>query len=541
MTERVTQGGVLETEFERGMRLGMERAQEILLQLDDGVFFSSIEEVWSSTEIVYLGDFKGSFNYIRRKDRYYTTVVKYNKIIEDMTAKMNSTMNAKMNAVNKISPVQAVLQDMRLDVGEDEDEDDSDENRAASKKRKNNRKPASQTKPSVAAEESSNGSTSASASASTSGKSANGSSRPPQAKPRNNRSGGGSAARGSKRSNTSHTSVNSAVGGSRGTGSNSNGADGGGAAGGSNRSSSSAANNPSFTGSVPSSRAHMVPESNCRFPYGVYLQAVYGESSDDKKFLRELADKTVDLDLNLLRAPGVHGELFDTNPCWILVPICDRDFIKNWNPEERYDVLAIAGGFTRVGVAITKETANKGLCTHPYHMEKYIQAGKAHPLSRCSKQDIEVATSRLSETVLALADTLFVADGAVSPIDLEERGTDTEDMTTLLEKTRKSIENSGVVLPLAPKNFDDNLQVLKCSIDPKHTDLIPDPMLLLMKAAINWSWRCGQKLLPACGSVHSDNEEARSLTAPYTPIPKFVEVVPAVTPDDDDDDDDYDW
>lgn len=64
-------------------------------------------------------------------------------------------------------------------------------------------------------------------------------------------------------------------------------------------------------------------------------------------------------------------------------------------------------------------------------------------------------------------------------------------------------------------------------------DLYPDPMLLLIKAAVNWSWWCGQKLLPACGCA---NEEEEELVASSTPVPATIEfkTVP-VTPDDDDD------
>jgi hypothetical protein len=51
---------------------------------------------------------------------------------------------------------------------------------------------------------------------------------------------------------------------------------------------------------------------------------------------------------------------------------------------------------------------------------------------------------------------------------------------------------------------------------PTATDFIPDAMLLLIKAAINLSWRCDQKLLPAC---EGEGEES---VAPDAPIPTVI-------------------
>jgi hypothetical protein len=162
---------------------------------------------------------------------------------------------------------------------------------------------------------------------------------------------------------------------------------------------------------------------------------------------------------------------------------------------------------------------------------------RTFPLSKCSSNEIELATARLSETILALAETFVRGDvDVVSPIDLDNSYE--EQKVTLLKKNFKTaIENEGVVLPTAPTN-SESLEVLKCRIHQNDTKWIPDPMLLLVKAAINWSWRHKQKLLPACGSVHSEKEEERSLAAPSTPIPSFIELASAipVTPDDDDDD-----
>lgn len=67
-------------------------------------------------------------------------------------------------------------------------------------------------------------------------------------------------------------------------------------------------------------------------------------------------------------------------------------------------------------------------------------------------------------------------------------------------------------------------------------DLCPDPMLLLVKAATNWSWWCGQQLLPACGLANEEEEKEEEVVRPSTLVPTEIEVKPVpVTPDDEDD------
>jgi len=144
------------------------------------------------------------------------------------------------------------------------------------------------------------------------------------------------------------------------------------------------------------------------------------------------------------------------------------------------------------------------------------------------------ATERLTETVLALAETLVGGQDTVSPIDPQKATESASKNVVLLGKTLEDIKTRGVLLPTLPTDLNfGQLEVLKFTINPEETDLVPDPMLLLMKAAINWSWRCDQKLLPACGSVYSEEEEPRF--APSTIIPFVIEFAPMPeTPDDDD-------
>lgn len=104
-------------------------------------------------------------------------------------------------------------------------------------------------------------------------------------------------------------------------------------------------------------------------------------------------------------------------------------------------------------------------------------------------------------------------------------------------ETRKSLQR-GIKLPKAHEGPDptSGAELLQFVVDPERLDLYPDPMLLLIKAAVNWSWWCGQKLLPACGCANEEEEEEEELVVPSTPVPTMIEFQPVpVTPDDNDD------
>jgi len=154
---------------------------------------------------------------------------------------------------------------------------------------------------------------------------------------------------------------------------------------GSNVSSSSGLENKDFIGDVPSSRAHLVPNSDCCFPYGVGCQAVCGVKFRDAKILKKLAEGMVSSDTNVMRSRAVHGELVDTKPCWIFVPLCSLEFIKNWKHRQGYPVMAIAGGFEGVGQPITDEKASSSLCTKPYHDGDESTTGKCFKRLKCEK------------------------------------------------------------------------------------------------------------------------------------------------------------
>jgi hypothetical protein len=303
--------------------------------------------------------------------------------------------------------------------------------------------------------------------------------------------------------------------------------------GGSQVSNASASNAlyPDFTGAFPSSKAHLVPQSSCRHSHGVACQAVCGVKFDEEVLLKKLADCMVESDTNFLRMRAVHGEMYDTKACWILVPICSLESIKEWKRGEGYPIMAIAGGFTGIGTEVTDEIAYRQLCPKPYHGSDEQAESIKFKRSKCEVADLELASARLKDMVLALAETLVGREKKISPITL----TTEKKKRELLEESIENIEKRGVMVPELIREDLASVEVMKFFIDQKATDLVPDPMLLLIKAAINWSSRCDQKLLPACGSVHGEGEgEEEEFFVPSTPIPSVIKFKPnPVTPETD--------
>lgn len=98
------------------------------------------------------------------------------------------------------------------------------------------------------------------------------------------------------------------------------------------------------------------------------------------------------------------------------------------------------------------------------------------------------------------------------------------------EETIKSITKNGICVPKEKDDIDfSKTHLFQFEVDPERgIDLIPDPMLLLIKAAVNWSWYCDQKLLAAYGHPTKEIKTKQQATTgdvgvPSTPIPVVVE------------------
>jgi len=281
---------------------------------------------------------------------------------------------------------------------------------------------------------------------------------------------------------------------------------------------------PDFCGLFPSTKAHMIPNnesSNCFKYYNVVCQAVLGFYSEDGAKLERIAKEMAEVKYNFLRARITNHEIcYDNKPCWILVPACSLQEVLDWEPTKAYPVLAVANRAPGVEV----EEAYRRLCPDPYTGEKFdVEAGVLKRW-KCTRPAFHEATENLRQMTLAMAETLVGEGFEVKPDETLRPQNPTpakEDCSNIIKKlqskdkaqfeeTRKSLNEDGIKLPQAmPEIGDlDDYELLLFEVDPSaKLDVYPDPMLLLIKAAINWSWFCGQKLLPTyCGSANEEDE-----------------------------------
>lgn len=277
---------------------------------------------------------------------------------------------------------------------------------------------------------------------------------------------------------------------------------------------------------------HLVPESqNCAPAYGLYLsRAVLGidiDESDEKKMekLKALGLKMRQNKFeNLVWLPDPHQDQFDLNGEWILVPIVTSDFLKEWTPGQGYYIMVVADGpyFDPIFADTVDTEKIKDIQHVNYHKlhgglrhKDYRQSSMAvydNVRERCEKPDFQLATDRLCDAVKAHADIL---DGRrssneeprkINPMTIYNATNSTKEHKAALGDVQINLSSGEVKVPALKKDNLDGLEVMKVWVEG---DATPDPALLVMKAAINWSNWVGGKLLPGCGKgvYDSDDEE----------------------------------
>ena len=310
------------------------------------------------------------------------------------------------------------------------------------------------------------------------------------------------------------------------------------------------------------SLAHLIPrDRTCSLFYGNALSMISGYvPANNKKdclnsaFLRHYLEGSETLTgikrspWNFLVLPGSHSHYFDhmEKGAVILLPIWDLE--RLWCPGQCYDVLVVA----------SNESAYKWMGLQPNHINEKPWLAKA------TRQDIVSATEFLSNMVKALADQLAneshdffneatreqnkglsvivelrhsssqtsgssengsnnsatdMDDSATSlpprPREQQNKLCEFKNKLSALEKVRKQLQESGTVpVPKLSIGGDDGeaFQVLKVKYAEflSKDELIPDPYLVTLKAAINWSALQEMKLLPACRCATVTEDESVS-------------------------------
>jgi len=376
--ERERSQKALEAERERSQKAleaERERSQKVKKALENGTFFTPIDKVWGpEADKEYEG--KGAFANICRAAEYYKKVDEYHNIVREAQAAAKTALTSSHDTVSEIMAELAI-------EGGDSAGKSAGSNKKPKKKTGRRRNSKGNARPANANNSPAN-----------------------EEKSNNDEEPDDVSGLGSESSRLSESGSNAVVSET-----------------GSNISTGSGLANPDCFGRRPSSRAHMVPNSDCYRSYGVSCAkgvcGVTGDLTGDLEFLRSLAEGMISSSFNFLRAPAVHGECYDAKPVWIFVPICELEFIKEWDPSRPYWVMAIAGEWRDCQKPVSVEDAYANLCIGEYHDADETPCYRL----KCGESDIRTATERLREMVLALADTLFGADeGTITPLTLQEQG-----------------------------------------------------------------------------------------------------------------------
>jgi hypothetical protein len=188
-------------------------------------------------------------------------------------------------------------------------------------------------------------------------------------------------------------------------------------------------------------------------------------------------------DLNKLRIKG-QKEYMDNRPCLLIVPLLSLDETKAWKSGDPYSALLCAGGF---------DPGDGGAANLKVSSEVVYQETLIEFLPCCTKEDLELATGLLSAFTKGLAQSLSTGecfDGWETNLAEQRK----------LENVQENLNGQIRIPCLRDRQLFRPLRVAKVRFDPADDAFPnpPDPFLLVLKAAIIWSWKNGEKLLPGC-------------------------------------------
>jgi hypothetical protein len=252
------------------------------------------------------------------------------------------------------------------------------------------------------------------------------------------------------------------------------------------------------------SRAHQIPKNPaCNCWWGPVSEAstgvtLDGVNADKAFFLRsEMAKWMSRFKVHLFPFETGHNayyDMLDDGLCVLLVPLLSTEKIAGWKRGDSYDVLVVCSS-AQAHKKLGKWTKNEDF----QHMKWVDQP-----------EDLEVATICLSEHVKALADSLKNVHWTSYFTKVESEHTEFKSKKEQIFAAKAALDKSNgyVEVPdLKRPRFGAGRMFFKIRFGDLYSgeamkQLIPDPMLLAFKAAVNWSGRKEatrlQRLLPAC-------------------------------------------
>ena len=257
-----------------------------------------------------------------------------------------------------------------------------------------------------------------------------------------------------------------------------------------------------FLYNLQSERAHLLSNAKlCHVAYVQLVQAVVGVSEADyfkrRKLLNGMRGQS-----RRLKDSGIKHSKFNklylkmqdcyfdsTPPSLIIFPLMSVEDIMGWDGVTSYSGLVLPCG-------VSGETAASEVLTRVRET--------------CSENEIRTAVTTLGIFVKDIAESLLDTENDV----LEEfniTGADTKDRLALqwkqLVQHLRQSSSPSISIPVVNPEVDfQTIKVAKGTFDYNESCL-PDPFLLALKGAVNFSSHAGTKLMPACPSEPDDDDE----------------------------------
>jgi hypothetical protein len=180
---------------------------------------------------------------------------------------------------------------------------------------------------------------------------------------------------------------------------------------------------------------------------------------------------------NKIRLPP-RDAFFDRCPCFSIIPCLPLAAVKAWNGGS-YAAIVVAGSWDGIEAR---------------DIYRWIMPRRA--LKLASVDQVNIARDLLTDTVLALAYSFHhrrerMTDGA-NPATITALGLLADNYTPA------DPSEQGIIVPMRQQHDLPNMRVALIEYtghDENTGHPAPDPMLLAIKAAINWSWRNNQKMM----------------------------------------------
>lgn len=248
-----------------------------------------------------------------------------------------------------------------------------------------------------------------------------------------------------------------------------------------------------FLFNLETEKAHLLSNARlCHVAYVRFVQAVTGVFMEDyskrRKLLNGMKMRTRRMDdsgvkhskFNKLYLKMQRNYLDSTPPALIVIPIMSLDEIKAWDGVQPYSALVLPCG-------------ERG----PIAAADVLQNVR----DSCSEQDVRTGLTVLRTFLKDIAESLIDTDHDVLA-DFNIVARDTTDSSAVrwknLVRELRSAAHPSIRVPTlrAGINFQTT-KIAKGTFDV-YTSCLPDPHLLALKGAINFSSHAGAKLMPAC-------------------------------------------